>query len=217
MSTLIRLASDFIEKMNNPSYGPLINEEYSLRFTQLIGEEGFSQLIKSEIELIRDPDELNSYGWLWLINWCKVNDVRIPERLSMQLMSRWSNVFMQAAIIDLFTNTDKEPKIEYSDNQPRISNKWISQIVENSTSTIGKSDTEKEFDKEKPFNIVSAQNLLIALLQVGNRASIVGAQYLLEYNWPGKDRLQFFFSQRLERLDEETRKAWIQQINPGSF
>ena len=43
------MTSDFIDKMSNPSYGLLVNEEYTLQFARLFSEEGFDNRLKSEI------------------------------------------------------------------------------------------------------------------------------------------------------------------------
>ena len=32
MTALLTLASEFIERMSNPAYGVLVNEEYAIRF-----------------------------------------------------------------------------------------------------------------------------------------------------------------------------------------
>src|SRR5690349_9132610 len=101
MSDLLKLAADFIEKMNNPANGPLVNEEYSLKMAQMLTGEGFREVLANEIQTVEDVNTLSSYGWIWLIKWCRVNEIIISERLLFELMQQWSNVFMQTAIIDL--------------------------------------------------------------------------------------------------------------------
>ncbi len=57
MSGLLSLARDYIERMANPVYGFAVNEEYSLRFAELLATEGFESSLRREVEELRDTKE----------------------------------------------------------------------------------------------------------------------------------------------------------------
>ena len=67
MSGLLSLARDYLERMANPVYGFAVNEEYSLRFAQLLETDGFESSLRREVQELRDTEELTSNGWLWLM------------------------------------------------------------------------------------------------------------------------------------------------------
>lgn len=85
MSGLLTLARDYIERMANPVYGLVTNEDYSLRFAHLLGSEGFEDTFREEIRSVRDTEALTSNGWLWLIEWARSRRVDVQEELLSEL------------------------------------------------------------------------------------------------------------------------------------
>jgi hypothetical protein len=209
MSILISLASDFIDKMNNPSYGVLINEEYSLKFNDLLGQENFNQVLRNEIAQVKNADELTSYGWLWLLKWCRANEVELSQVLTKELMRRWANVFIQISIIDLATFREEERISGGISNQPEFNNSWLKDVV---METLQDSAQLRDNLNEGETNTRDAENLLITLLQMGNRISLLAAKYLLSYQWRGQQKLRNFLRQRYARLDEETKIEWMETL-----
>jgi len=58
MSEVLTLASDFIERMSNPAYGILVNEDYSTRLGTLLSSDRFDGLLRREVEQLNDPESL---------------------------------------------------------------------------------------------------------------------------------------------------------------
>lgn len=50
MSILLSLSADFIDKMSNPAYGSMINEEYALKLGQLMKDELFVKTFETEVQ-----------------------------------------------------------------------------------------------------------------------------------------------------------------------
>lgn len=212
MAALLTLAADFIEKVSNPSYGRLINEEYSMKLGQLMNEEGFKDTLRREIETTTDVNTLSSHGWIWLIQWCRINEIKLPAELSLRLVQRWSNVFVQASIIDLATyDTDESNRSLPNTRGP--DNDWLIQLIEICTTSPRNEQTESSSEEEN-VNSLAAENLLIALLQVGSFVAITTAQRLLNEQWPGREKLRRFFWFRFDRLDAQTQEIWLSIISP---
>jgi hypothetical protein len=110
MSEILTLASDFIERMTNPAYGTAVNEEYSLRFAELLWRERLYGVLADEAKQLTDSNTFGSHGWLWLLNWARAHEIDLNERLLLELADRWSNVFMQTLIIDVATRGTEAPR-----------------------------------------------------------------------------------------------------------
>ena len=107
MKSILVLASDFLERMSNPAYGARLNEEYALRFAQLLeGERGeLESRLGSEIRLLDDPEALTPHAWLWLISWARAKGVALDPKLALDLFSRWSSTALRAAIVEVATQS----------------------------------------------------------------------------------------------------------------
>ena len=103
MSEVLTLASEFIDRMSNPAYGIHINEEYSLRFANLLKSNEFEHRLEREVERINDTDTLSPYGWLWLLGWVKSRNVVLDDELLLRLTEKWASISMQVSAIELET------------------------------------------------------------------------------------------------------------------
>ena len=103
MSGLLTLARDYLDRMANPVYGFATNEDYALRFAQLLGTDGFEDRLRNEIQELRDREAFTSNGWLWLIGWARSRRIDLSEDLLLELFWEWSSVPARCAVVDLAT------------------------------------------------------------------------------------------------------------------
>jgi hypothetical protein len=70
MNGLLGIAESFLDRMTNPQYGAEVNDEYSLRFHQLLLED--LAFADSFARLALDPEDVGSLpicAWPWYLQW----------------------------------------------------------------------------------------------------------------------------------------------------
>ena len=215
MSSVLALARDFIERMCNPVFGLSTNEEYSLQFGQLLQTEEFGEQLRRDVESLQDPGEMTSHGWIWLLGWARANRVVLENELLVKLFDQWSSVFMKAAIIDLATQLpDGHQVLAERQRSDVIENPFVADIV---SRAMEYDQSRERLDRDVtpiPPPLGRSEATLTALLQVGRPATIRGAQALLRRHWPGQEQLVEYFWSLADSLEDETRAAWLREINP---
>ena len=208
MSDVLTLASDFIDRMSNPGYGIRVNEDYSLRFANLLSSEGFDRLIQAEAGRLSDVNALSPHGWLWLLGWARAKDVSLNDKLLLDLAERWSNVFMQVSVIELATQrSDWDQRAEVTSLE-NFDHAWLRELMRRCTKW-------SNMEQVKPEDYTGrSERCLIALLQVGRDITLDAASSLLNHHWLGQATLLKFFWLRCDLLDEETRSIWISRLQP---
>ncbi len=210
MSELLTLARDYIDRMANPSYGYATNEDYSLRFAQLLTREGFESSLRDEIRASRDTDALTSNGWLWLIQWARTRRNEMDEDLLLGLFEEWSSLPARCAIVDLATyNSELKPRPNTLLSE--FPHPFLARIMKGATQT---EDFERK-DRPRPERLrltVRAESVLVVFLQVGNPLTLPAATALLRYQWQGHDELSEYLLLLAETLDPETRDVWGRQL-----
>jgi hypothetical protein len=58
MSGMLRLANDFVERMMNPVFGPLVNDDYAMQLADLLGDDRTLNTLLGEASRLRRVDEL---------------------------------------------------------------------------------------------------------------------------------------------------------------
>lgn len=209
MSQVLALASDFIERMINPAYGIRVNEEYSLRFAELLSTEGFEDLLRSEVAQLKSPETLSQHGWLWVLGWARSKKISIDETLLLQLTESWSSIFMQVAAIDLATREAKWVPREPITSIQEFGHPWLSKLMLNCT----KASDGKNMDQEY-IDTRCAEMTLVALMQVGSDIALDAASSLLNHKWAGQAQLVKLFWSLCDRLDDETQELWVSRLHP---
>jgi hypothetical protein len=210
MSELLTLARDYIDRMANPSYGYVTNEDYSLRFAQLLTREGFESSLRDEIRASRDTDALTSNGWLWLIQWARTRQIEMDEDLLLGLFEEWSSLPARCAIVDLATYKSElrpGPDSQLSE----FPHRFLARIMRAATQT----EDLKRKDRPLPERLrltARAESVLVVFLQVGTPLTLAAATALLRYRWQGHDELSEYLILLAETLDPETRKVWGQRL-----
>lgn len=223
MSPLFYLASDFIDRMTNPRYGTRENEEYTLKFAELLRDEGSDRILREEAGRISDVNTLTPYGWIWLLNWVRSAKIRLDEDLLSGLIEQWHSPIVMALIIDVATQASQQERSLRVLNIYQLGNEWLRALLtkcvtipENEGGEGDSSNGKSEGYREAP-DMSFAQNVLVALLQSGSIVSLNAAAAFLWHRWTGQGRLLEFFYQRLALLDEETRVLWNENLDPPRF
>lgn len=217
MSEILTLASEFIERMANPAYGTAVNEEYSLRFAELLSRDRLPGLLREEAQRVTDVNALGGHGWLWFLNWARANDLRLHETLLLDLADRWSSVFMQVLIIDVATRGIALPSWPVTDLE-EFPNEWLRGLLRLAVRQEERETPERdnrfedEANREQPARTARAETTLISLMQVGRPVTVEAAAALLHHPWIGHDQLVRFYFSRLTTMDAETRREWGRQL-----
>ncbi len=209
MSHILTLASDFIERMSNPAYGIKVNEDYSLRFATLLSSEGFDKMLREEAKEVTNPDTLTPHGWLWLLGWARSKDIELNPKLLLHLTQHWSSVFMQVLAIELATRRVEWERPNQTMSLEDFRNSWLKSLMYDCVAI-----DKKVHDEQNEIHTGQAENVLIALMQIGSDVTLDAASTLLNHNWPGQAKLLKFFWLRIEGLDEKTQKNWHVRLRP---
>jgi hypothetical protein len=222
MSDLLFLAKDFIERMANPAYGLVANEEYALQFATLLQREGFEQKFLQEIREVKDRDTLSSYGWLWLIGWAKSRNIDLPTDLLVELFEEWSDVFIKTNVLDLATrNAENGVPGDVNISIEHFADEFLQRVMLSAVRIereefrgFGQaSDEQEEFRRPDAVPAIGrAEALLVSLLQVGRPITLNAALIFLNYKWQGQRHMQIFFFLLYDKLDEESQAAWRRSL-----
>ena len=222
MTEILTLAADFIERMSNPAYGVAVNEEYSLRFAQLLERERVAGLLNSEAREERDVNALTAHGWLWFLNWARGNDLEVNGDLLLDLSDRYSSVFMQVLIIDVATRNVESVRTGGVATVDDFGNDWLRALMIRSIRQEPQPEVEEkrpfdgqervERNEERPVRTGRAETSLLALLQVDRPITINAAATLLRHPWAGRDQLANFYRWRVSDLEAESREMWEERL-----
>jgi hypothetical protein len=106
MTALLTLASEFIERMSNPAYGVLVNEDYTIRFAELFDSDGkFERTLKREAKSLTSTDALTPHGWMWLLAWARSQRLALNQTLLLEITDKWTSVSMQSLAIEIATQS----------------------------------------------------------------------------------------------------------------
>jgi hypothetical protein len=224
MNHYFTLATDFIDRMANPAFGIQTNEQYALKFAQLLSSEGFTQDLSNQMSRLekRDIDQLSSHGWLWVLNWSKGNEVKLDDELLHSLMQKFRSVFVQAMIIE--TATLSESDQDLGRTRRESDGGWLYEEIRRSVEiNLESSDTFQDEDFRERANritegaVLRSERLLIGLLQVGSQRTLSAATQLLKYPWQGQSKLHLIFYTVWSEQDEQTRSAWLAALGIRSI
>jgi hypothetical protein len=216
MSQVLMLASEFIEHMSNPAYGILENEDYAMRFSSLLASEGFEDMLSKEVLKLKDPESLSPHGWFWLLNWARSKNIRLDDKLLLDLSESLSSVFMQVVIIDVATRrwSDWHPREEVTPLE-KFDHSWLNMLIRKSTKIRREEFIEPPYKELPEIDTRRSEIVLVALMQVGSAITIDAARTLLNHEWEGQRQLVEFFWSLCNELDEETRREWISHLQPS--
>ena len=121
MNGLLAIAESFLERMTNPQYGNAVNDQYSLRFNQLLGED--REFAESFARLDLAPEDVGSLptcAWPWYLQWRTERRAPLsPEFLDALFDSTDDPAVRMAVIQSAFSDNDREaPGGRHADFDP---------------------------------------------------------------------------------------------------
>lgn len=194
MTSLLRLAAEALDRQSNPAYGRTANEDAAQRLAQGWDEE-FDLRLRREAAELRHPDDLTSYGWLWLFDWARGREVRLDRQLLFELCEQWQVASLQTVVIDHVVRTMYRAPRRPSRQAP--GEDWLDELVRRATAA----DEPGAGSRHSHH----AESLLLALLQVGEEPAIDAARRLLLTPWARREELNDFYSGWLDSLEPAIR------------
>jgi hypothetical protein len=216
MSILLTLTSDYVDKMMNPIYGITVNEDYGIKFANLLESDGFTSKLNEEIESLDDANSLSHFGWIWLFEWANSKGIKLNEDLLVEQFYRWSNPIVKAEIIKIGIH-GASYEINYSYTLANFPDKFLAKIMNRLTSQDFGDDLKNEKFEKDITKGTMASDVLVSFLQEGSTIVLDAAISLLKHQWSGQRDLVDFFGILLDNLDSETRDAWEERLKlpPG--
>jgi hypothetical protein len=220
--SLIELAAEFFDRMANPVYGSQVNEEYALRFAQLVDGEATYRMAQ-EVNQVRSVSALSPSAWSWLLGWVRTQpDAELRPRVLRDLCERWESTTFKAEVIRTALSRSNRP-VPQGDSSDQsgiesLADPWLRDLLFRSVrpETTEESDTQPSgTDRAEPtVHSRHVHSLFMALILVDTEESLDAAAALLQHPWPGHDSLVSAFWGRASALEEETRQLWIDRLRP---
>lgn len=222
MSTFLTIASDFIDRMSNPAYGVLVNEEYALRFAELLAEEGELQhTLRREAERLTNVHTLTAHGWVWFLGWAQSEGVRLSDNLLLEITERWTNVLIQSLAIETAVQDVEWERAANTALLVEFPNDFLRHLM------IRAVEPPRRIPKEgmgpdalrHPDHIRTdrAEAVFVALLDVELDITLDAASALLNHRWEGQEELLQHYRHLASGVDPETRQQWEERLRPPWF
>jgi hypothetical protein len=218
MSSLLALASEFLDRMSNPAFGVQVNEDYATRFATLI-DESDEERLAGEIAQLRSASELTANGWSWLLGWVRAHpEVRVRGATLLDVCEHWESATFKADVIE----TAIVAPLDFEEERPGVvegvPNPWLQELVSRAV-LFSETSQSDEHDEGEPGEDVGPRlssrhiySLLLALLQVGDDQTLQAATALLGHRWAGQESLREFVTSWLQGLDPQTRAMWSTRL-----
>jgi hypothetical protein len=215
---LLAIAESFIDRMTNPRYGPAANEEYALRFTEVLnGDPGFAAELAN---LSLDPEDIDSLpacAWPWYLEWRRLEDAPPPPANFLDvLFAATDDPAIRLAVVqsalservadsspDNFPDAAPDRVSEFSastEERGAIRSRWLRSQAARLTHA-----------GEPAQTLPDAIELATYLLQIGDSDSLAS---LLSLPWPGRAALLDAIGGQLAdaNLEPETAAAWRSRL-----
>ena len=227
MKGFLGLASDFIERMANPSYGTQVNESYGLRLAQLLDQDEEMAGALTHIGDLRawDLSLLSTDGWLWLLGWMKSHGTRPPDELLHSLFDSSNYLILRLRVVEAVTATAdlQRSRDRWREAPPELREfpeSWLRARLERAVgmqepeTRTTRGDVIRRWEREQDVEAAVAESyeLMTLLLQVGHESAILAVRSLLAHRWKGAELLQGHVVQLFSGLDEETRMKWYSEL-----
>ena len=222
--SLIELAAEFFDRMANPVYGAQINEEYALRFGQLMDAEAAYRM-DQEVGQLRSVSALSPSGWSWLLGWVRTRppEAELNPSLLLDLCEQWESAAFKAEVIRTALSRSDRPHSPDSyggaeDGIGSVPDPWLRELLFRSVAPEATQETDVESDDAIPtgptLHSGHVHSLLMALIFVDTDESLDAAAALLQHPWPGHETLVAAFWSRVNGLEVEAQAIWIERLHP---
>jgi hypothetical protein len=214
MSSLIELATEFLDRMGNPAYGSQVNEDYATRLTR-ISDEDFQHSLSAELGRLKDPSALTPYGWICVLHWSRETGARLNDDLLIQLCEKWESAAFKAQVIDVAVPEDNSIPEPPDGGVEQFPQPWLRELLVRAVQEVRRPGREPFAEESFPAQHSGhVESLLMALISVERPVTIAAASALLREYWDGQGTLLNFFWGRVDDLDEETAALWQDTMSP---
>jgi hypothetical protein len=221
--SLIELEAEFFDRMANPVYGAQVNDEYALRFAQLIDTEATYRMAQ-EVRQVRSVSALTPSGWSWLLGWVRTQpEAELNPTVLQELCERWESATFKAEVIRTALSRSDRPvspdrDTGYQSDIDALPDPWLRDLLFRSMRPENTEQSDAEPNDpgraEPPLHSRHVYSLLMALILVDTEESLDAAAALLKYPWPGHESLVTAFWGRVNALEEEAQAVWIDRLHP---
>jgi hypothetical protein len=222
MNGLLAIAECFLDRMTNPRYETAINDEYSLRFDQILA--GDREFADNFARLALEPEDIDSLptcAWPWYLQW-RIGRASPPTVAFLDALFEATDDPAIRLSVLLSALSDGDPESQAADH-PVGSEDWRDRLLTEQLAAIPSrwlrmrlsrmvSGTESETNG--PGDVPGVIELGTFLLQLGDGASLQILQALLGIHWDGRPRLVEAIQGYLTDagLDPETEATWRSQL-----
>ncbi|WP_328323934.1 hypothetical protein OHA70_31990 [Kribbella sp. NBC_00382] len=219
MSGILRLANEFIERMMNPAYGQVINDEYSMMLGDLLADGEDVERLLSEAHRLSRVDELSAYTWTWLLT-LPGTENQLSKELLLELGQQFQAPAFRVAVIDCALRGSyrlaegEGPHFDRVPTLDEIENPWLARLVLSTLPSVPDEAPDAGAGTVDSSAYQDAENLLVALLTVDWQDCRLAAVALLNHEWAGRRELLSFFRSRTTAMDEESRARWLRLSPP---
>jgi hypothetical protein len=230
MNGFLALAEGFLDRMTNPQYGTEVNEEYSLRFHQVLAEDpGFAA---SFAGLALDPEDIDSLpicAWPWYLQW-RAERAQPPSAEFLDaLFEATDDPGVRLAVLQSAFSGDSPSRQDgdndtrpYGDGQPAPGDpaatspeaRWNPELEERESIRspwLSSQLTRLTGDRIDSNALPEVVDIATYLLQLGDTANL---RALLSRPWAGREALRRAIEGQLAEanLDPETEADWRSQL-----
>jgi hypothetical protein len=220
MNALLTLASEFIERMSNPAYGVLVNEDYAIRFAEVLDSEGstFERTLKREAKSLTSTDALTAHGWMWLLSWARSRRLTLSNKLLLEITDKWTSVPMQSLAIEIATQTARWRQKAHVPSIYEFEHPFLRELLRRAVEPRRDESRDQvrikdETPQLREIRTDRAESTLVALINVESNITLDAAAALLNHPWEGQHTLLFFYEYLQAGLDPETQKEWSKRLN----
>ncbi len=203
MASLLPLMSEYFDRMTNPAYGSITNDEYAFRLAELT-EGPVGERLAVEVKEVDSSTALTQYGWSWLLSWARQREVRPRDDVLFELVESATSIALKAQVIDLATFQSNTEEFRDVPDIGQFPDPWLQRVLSGAVGGEGFSAPA----------VHQVYRLLMALILVDTELSIAAASALINHRWAGEAELVNAFWRRTDLLDDDTRSQWISALRP---
>lgn len=209
--SLLTFAAAHLERVSNPAFGRRANEDATMEFAAVLSDVEATSRFNTEVQLLDDANSFGSYGWQWIVGWCKANNLDLREDLVLDLIDRWDSVAFKAEIFGLLVQSadidDASDATIYEFPQPTLRT-----ILRKATADPQPEEEGTETAQSLNADVRSVETTLLALIAVDHPVTIAAARLLVTHDWYGRGPLRDAILARAELLDVETSQLWLEAL-----
>ncbi len=225
MTSMLALASDFIDQLANPRHGLDAHEAAAEQLAALLRDDERRNRFHQEVAALSSPLELTTDGWRWIIRFASANEIPLDPDLLRRGCLRWSSTSLVAAGITAAVGPFPDDELAPPGGgrplgRPGISDlpdPWLRQLLDEllpGPSALDADGTEQP-DSESSGRVRQAEVVFTALLIVDRPTTILAARAMLRDQERLSADLSGLVESRMDLLDDDARDAWSEVLGLG--